>query len=472
MVPVLGALRLPWHAGPVAGVCRQWASAIRSHASFWATLVVEPSDAPLLSRVLSRAGPRVKRVDLSACAPLHGCLSDVPLGVGGVLDLTEILTSCPNVEDLNLAGLQWFPLLTTGSETRPLPGAALRLRRLNIRGCYFLHQSLPALLGPGLQSLEAGWLSEHREDRDMVAWSEVFAVDLFNSIGQRAPNLRLLRVPGFILSMTGMRSRLGDTMQHRMARYESIGSLSALSRLRRLDLSFAAFMSDGPMLRIVQGCPRLRSINVRACQHLTDRSIQAIAAHLGSGLVHINASCCNFSDGAVRQLGQACPSLKTLDLCYCHRLSHDFVNALSASPSLCPHLSMLGAGGLDVGDEEIQQLCTKYADSLTHLGIGSSTRLTDVGLQHLARLPKLRRLSAHRLRGITITGLLDFCNRAPSLVAVDADECEYFVEASTIENPRLLQRRLAELPYSYDTEEAETDVSSEEGEDRDPNLDD
>ena len=99
--------------------------------------------------------------------------------------------------------------------------------------------------------------------------------------------------------------------------------------------------------------------------------------------------------------------------------------------------------------------------SLEHLGIGAAARLTDAGLQELAGLPRLRRLSAHRLQRISVRGLIQLCLSAPALKQVDAEGCEYTPSPGP-EDLEALRRCLSERPYYC--HEADDESEDEEAE--------
>jgi len=114
---------------------------------------------------------------------------------------------------------------------------------------------------------------------------------------------------------------------------------------------------------------------------------------------------------------------------------------------------MLGAGGLNLGDSEVTWLVQKYYKTMEHLGIGSSERLTDAGLLQLARLPKLQKLSAHRLEKITAQGLINFCSSCRSLRAIDASDLKICEESEAVMNA--LTDALEMRPYDNGDESSD-----------------
>jgi hypothetical protein len=145
---------------------------------------------------------------------------------------------------------------------------AQSLKRLNIRGCYRLHATLPALLGRGLLRLEAGWLAESTVsgEREMQAWVRVFPRNFFRQICAKCPALTVLRVPGYLLmSERTPRSQTQAIFDD----YAAIARCASLKGLRRLDLCCAQLLSDAEVVEVACGC---RDTSRRWCT-----SISAVA---------------------------------------------------------------------------------------------------------------------------------------------------------------------------------------------------
>mmetsp|Transcript_26081 Transcript_26081/g.81323 ORF Transcript_26081/g.81323 Transcript_26081/m.81323 type:complete len:618 (+) Transcript_26081:45-1898(+) len=446
MASTFGSLRLPWAGAAAAPVCRAWCSFFCDFAPAWAKVALGGAgEVPSLCKLLRRAGPRLRVLNVCR-ARGHG--------LGAMPEFGAALRSCPDLEDLNVAG--WDEL----SFTRPadlLPTLARSLKSLNIRGCSALHAQLPAMLGSKLKRLEAGWLSESDPERVFKEWTGIFPEHIFRTISGRCPNLVVVRFPGYALHC-GQPEQV--VVQRLLPNYADIGGVGSLRGLLRLDLSCAQLLEDPAIVRISGGCKRLRSLCLRCCVNVSDRGLQAVADNLGSSLAHINISCCQFSERVVRRLIIRCRGLLSLDLCYCKGLSRNLVGYLCADPALCPQLTMIGAGGLDISDAEVEAMCRKYTGTLEHLGMGKAV-VTDMGLLHLAGLPHLRRLSAHQLSRVSAAGLTELCLRAPCLTDVDAEECEYTPTPGPQELEALL-KCLEERPYDYDLCEESDDEEAEE----------
>lgn len=457
LAAIFRQLELPWAGASVAAACRAWRSCLGGNALCWTKLGLrERRHVPALGGLLQRAGARLRVLDLSGVRGRD---------LGTLPELAIALRSCSNLEDLNVAG--WDQL--SFAKSPDLQAALARsLCRLNIRGCSVLHVQLPAMLGAKLQHLEAGWLGEADEERVWSEWTRIFPSHIFQHICRRCPSLRVLRFPGYTLYSGQPES----TVVALLNEYADIGRVGSLRQLLRLDLSCAQLLEDPAVVKIATGCKQLRSLGLRCCENVTDRGLTAVADNLGNSLVHINISCCQFSERVVRRLIIRCRGLRTLDLCYCRGLGPGLVGYLCADPALCPQLRMIGAGGLDLGDEEIRAMCRKYTQTLEHLGIGAAARLTDAGLRALAALPRLRRLSAHQLQRISVPGLISLCLDAPRLTDVDAENCEFSPTPGPSEL-EALQKCLKDRVYDYnvcddesDSEEAEKEMLRREREEK------
>jgi len=371
---------------------------------------------------------------------------------GPLREFQACLRACPHLEDLNVAG---FTELTFAGAPDVEAALARSLKRLDVRNCTTLIPALPNILGRGLQVLKAGWLWES-DKLDWDAWTSMFPRHLFRQICRKSPNLTVLRFPGYALYNGQPEHRMRPLLED----YAEISGVGGLRELRRVDFCCAQLLDDPVVVSIARGCSRLRNLGLRACDNVSDIGLLAVAEHLAGTLVHINISCCYFKEASVRKLVYRCRGLRSLDLCYCKGLNSSLINYLCSDTALCPALEMVGAGGLDLGDAEVAALCKKYGEGLVDLGVGSAARLTDRGLENLAKLPRLRKLSAHQLRGVSADGLRDFCQKAPSIKAVDADGCEY-TPAPVPAVLRALELCLSELPYDYSVSDGEENSDDE-----------
>jgi len=442
-------LRLPWDAACMARACRAWHSFVRSTPQCWEALCLEHSDEwPALRRLLPREGARLRRLDVSAAVRGDRWRQTM----GPLREFHACLRACPHLDDLNVAG--WTELNLHGADDVKA-ALARSLKRLDVRSCIKLMPDLPNLLGPGLQVLKAGWIREN-DEIDWDKWTKIFPRHLFRQIFQKSPHLTVLRFPGYALYNGQPEHKMRPILED----YAEIKGVGGLRELKHVDFCYAQLLEESAVISIARGCSKLRKLGLRACDNVMDAGLLAVADHLAGTLVHINISCCYFTEATVQKLIYRCCGLRSLDMCYCKGLSSDIVTYLCSDDRLCPVLEMVGAGGLDLGDAEVAALCTKYGEGLVDLGVGSAVRLTDVGLRLLAKLPHLRKLSAHQLRGVSAEGLLDFCSSAPCIKAVDADGCEYTPKPLP-EKLEALECRLRELVYDYSASDGEDDSDDE-----------
>eukprot|EP00933_Yihiella_yeosuensis_P013009 TRINITY_DN1225_c1_g1_i2.p1 TRINITY_DN1225_c1_g1~~TRINITY_DN1225_c1_g1_i2.p1 ORF type:complete len:362 (+),score=31.99 TRINITY_DN1225_c1_g1_i2:497-1582(+) len=338
-----------------------------------------------------------------------------------------------------------------------LAAFAASLRHLDIRGSIGMHAVIRALLGPELKIFRAGCSSEREIcGSSRMQWALLFSSlppDFVPGIALRCPDLQVLRLMTF--TMTSLPPESNNSVDS-----SDLFSSVQFQNLRRLDLCCARGLDDTLFMTLIGASAKtIRSLNIRGCGRISDRSLLSLATSTRESLVHLNVSCCNFSEDCIRQLIVYCPRLKTLDLCYCENLRASLIEFLCRDDAdFCPQLRMIGAGGLHLRDQEVLAICRKYSRTLEHLGIGSC-EVTDQGLNALARLPHLKRLSAHNLRNVSLAGWQALRRQSSSLEEIDA---EGFAEISDEMEPEqidALEEWFETMQYSYSDSDPESDCN-------------
>ena len=104
--------------------------------------------------------------------------------------------------------------------------------------------------------------------------------------------------------------------------------------LRILDLTACEQVRDEAISRIIPAAPRLRNLVLAKCRHITDRAVSSICK-LGKNLHYIHLGhCANLSDNAVIALVKACNRIRYIDLACCSRLTDASVQHLATLPKL------------------------------------------------------------------------------------------------------------------------------------------
>lgn len=100
-----------------------------------------------------------------------------------------------------------------------------------------------------------------------------------------------------------------------------------LHMLTCLDVTNRVELSDSDLLPVIENCPRLREIYIRAT-NITDVSINAIVTHLSHSLASLNVGGCHVSSTAMAELVTKCTKLRILKTWSCLRLDDEFLLAL------------------------------------------------------------------------------------------------------------------------------------------------
>ncbi|KAJ2902936.1 hypothetical protein GGI21_004492, partial [Coemansia aciculifera] len=100
-----------------------------------------------------------------------------------------------------------------------------------------------------------------------------------------------------------------------------------LHMLSSLDVTNRVELSDTDLLPVVEHCPRLRELRIRAT-NATDVTVNAIVSNLSYMLVSLNVGGCSVSSAAMAELVTKCTRLRVLQTWSCLRLDDTFLLAL------------------------------------------------------------------------------------------------------------------------------------------------
>jgi hypothetical protein len=126
-----------------------------------------------------------------------------------------------------------------------------------------------------------------------------------------------------------------------------------------LDPSFCVNITDDSLIRIVELCPRLKTLKLEICQ-ITDRSIIRIAEGYPN-LYSFKLRCCDQkTDMSMIQLADACHNLHILDLSYCFSAITD--TSIIRLAERCPYLSYLDLSGNSFTDRGIVKIAEGCPD--------------------------------------------------------------------------------------------------------------
>ncbi|KAJ3327604.1 anaphase-promoting complex subunit Hcn1 [Blyttiomyces sp. JEL0837] len=205
------------------------------------------------------------------------------------------------------------------------------------------------------------------------------------------------------------------------------GLARLLTNLLDLDVSNCRKLSDTAMISVLNASPALSSIQMSYCKSFTDSALnhatwavmKSVNMHRCTGIsdggfAHWEAlersfnmrelilSDCSFlSDAAIKSIGQCCPHLEVLSLSFCCALTEGFAETLANS---CPKLEALDLSfcGAAVTDESLLTL-TLGLSHLKRLSVRGCVQITNVGIDHLKRAPRLRVVNISQCRNVSLT---------------------------------------------------------------------
>lgn len=227
-------------------------------------------------------------------------------------------------------------------------------------------------------------------------------------------------------SVTALLSNLANLRELRLSHcvriadpaFTNLAPRLQFDSLRILDLTACEQVRDDAISRIIPAAPRLRNLVLAKCKHITDRAVAAICK-LGKNLHYIHLGhCANLSDHAIIALVKACNRIRYIDLACCSRLTDGSVQHLAMLPKL-----------RRIGLVKCQNLTDRSIFALAH-GIVHSDQgkleppkflssLERVHLSYCVQLTKMVSdiLTLHKKRLLTMSG----DHRSPSqLSAFDA----------------------------------------------------
>ncbi|MFC1659410.1 hypothetical protein ACFL0U_02490 [Pseudomonadota bacterium] len=107
---------------------------------------------------------------------------------------------------------------------------------------------------------------------------------------------------------------------------------------------------------LAKNCPSLTSVNLEGCYRITDGGIIALAKNC-PGLTSVDLRCCNrITDDGIIALAKNCPGLTRVDLYGCDQITDAGIIALATN---CPDLTSVNFGGCyRITDDGIIALAT------------------------------------------------------------------------------------------------------------------
>jgi hypothetical protein len=179
--------------------------------------------------------------------------------------------------------------------------------------------------------------------------------------------------------------------------YDALRAISPLTNLRELDLTGTQV---GPIdLEATRTLSRLETLWLRTSSGVTDEGLSSVPASLKRLAVRDSA-------GVTGRFLATMPALREVELDELRNLRGVAFRALRQRR----HLASLSLQGSPVHDEDLELL--RGHPALARISL-RRTEITDLALEHLATLPRLRQVDADHCHGITRRAFKDFRKRFP-----------------------------------------------------------
>jgi len=199
---------------------------------------------------------------------------------------------------------------------------------------------------------------------------------------------------------------------------------SATLPLRKINLSHTNITDLGIRV-LVQRCPKLKRITLKACQSITNKSLSMIAQHC-KNIAELNiAECRNITDYGVQIiLQQSKTNLSLLDLNDCSGVTDSILPYLCY---YCPNIKQLRLRGTHLSAQAISHTVSKLA--LTELNVHGLDICDEVLHQFGYHLKKLQTLDLSFCYSLTVTGLRALLKGCPMLrelhlFGINLTQCE------------------------------------------------
>ena len=212
-------------------------------------------------------------------------------------------------------------------------------------------------------------------------------------------------------------------------------------KLQSLSIQGCDNISNVGMIELARYCSDMKALNIRGCASITTHGVRQIANHCKylesfkannrnncdlnvcikeiafncHNLKVLDIACGSITDDTLIKLAHNCPRLEVLDIS--HNLLVTTVG-FTALVNLCRNLKVLKLNGLYFSDIDIIEL-SRCCSNLRSLSIGSSFRITDVGMVELFHnCNKIEELdiSLTNITDIAIFEMCYFCKRIQSLI--------------------------------------------------------
>ena len=161
-----------------------------------------------------------------------------------------------------------------------------------------------------------------------------------------------------------------------------------------LDVSFCSGLTNGALQLLAKQCPSLLKINISGCEGLTNGGVSCLASYCPRLQVVLMEVLPGLDDSALQDLVHGLPSLLSLDVGSCRKLTNVSFQIVGSHGNTLKRLSAAGCNQLNDFDVEDISRCV----SLLSLSLRACSKITDGSVESLVSLS--RRKKKARMRGL------------------------------------------------------------------------
>jgi F-box and leucine-rich repeat protein GRR1 len=325
--------------------------------------------------------------------------------------IINILQGCIKLQSIDMTGLKNID----DSIFNALADNCPRLQGIYAPGCPNISNEVILKITDRCSLLKRVKITdnEHINDDALIALTtkckSLIEVDVHN-----CPNLTDASLETVFLNLTQLRE-LRISQNHNISDnvLRNLNENTVLERLRILDLSASARITDRLVEKITLAAPRLRNVVLSKCTNLTDSSLRALAT-LGKNLHYIHLGhCSNVTDFGVTTLVRSCHRLQYIDLACCTQLTNISLIELASLPRL-KRIGLVKCA--NINDAGIITLIRRrgQGDTLERVHLSYCTNLSVFPIfQLLQSCPKLTHLSLTGIQAFLRQDITQFCRSAP-----------------------------------------------------------
>lgn len=205
--------------------------------------------------------------------------------------------------------------------------------------------------------------------------------------------------------------------------------VTGISNLESLNLSGCYNITDiGFAQAFLMDFPNLKILDLSLCKQVTDSSLELIAHNLRNLEVLELGGCCNITNSGLLLIGWGLLKLKKLNLRSCWHISDQGIGYVAglhreAAPGNLT-LEYLGLQDCQRLSDESLKYIAQGLVALKQINLSFCVSITDSGLKHIARMPKLEELNLRACDNISDIGIAYLTEGGSTISSLDVSFCD------------------------------------------------